>query len=108
MVRKNILPLLAATLVTLLTSSHAGAWGYGRGHYGYTHVGSRGVYHVGGSYGYGGGYRGGYGVSRGYSYGGYRGGYGGYGGGHAGGMRYESPYSNGAYAQQAHSRMAYR
>jgi len=103
MLRRFVGATIVATVLTLLTTSQAGAWGYG--HYGYTHVGYGGAYHVGYTRGYGG-----YGGYRGYGYGGYRGyGYGGYRGyGYAGGLRYESPYSNGAYAQQAHARMAYR
>jgi hypothetical protein len=76
MLRKVLLVAVAAILATLLTSSRAQAWGCY--HYGYTHVGPSGAYHVGGTYG-------GYGGYGGYRYGGgYHYGYGGYGGYHAG------------------------
>lgn len=87
-----------ALLVLLATSSQAQAWGgY---HYGYTHVGPYGAYHVGSTAGYGGyggayrsggAYHYGYGGYGGYHYGGYHYGgypYGGYGGYRAGYVRY--------------------
>jgi hypothetical protein len=88
MLHKTLLACIAFVAL-LATSSQARAWGgY---HYGYTHVGPYGAYHVGATGGYGGygGYRGGaaYGGAAygGYRYGGYP--YGGYGGVRAGYVR---------------------
>jgi hypothetical protein len=76
MVRGIFWSILAATLVMLVTSPAAHAWGFY--HAGYTHVGYGGAYHVGYTRGYGGyGGYGGYRAGYGYHYGGY-GGYGGY------------------------------
>lgn len=106
MLRKPLFLALAAALAALLTSSRAHAWGF---HAGYTHVGPRGVYHVGrtayggyggayrsgGAYRYGGAY--GYGAHYGgaYRYGGYRYApsyYGGYRTGGVYGYRYGARY----------------
>jgi hypothetical protein len=95
MLRKILLPVLAAALVTLLVASQAQAWG--GFHVGYTHVGPGGVYHYGRTVGYGG--YGGYGGYRygGYGYGGaYRYGYGDrFGGAYYGGYHYAPSYYGG-------------
>ena len=88
MLHKTLFLACIALAALLATSSKAQAWGgY---HYGYTHVGPYGAYHVGTTGGYGGygGYRygGAYGGYGGYRYGGYN--YGGYGGYRAGYVRY--------------------
>jgi heterogeneous nuclear ribonucleoprotein A1/A3 len=105
MFRKILIPALAATLVTLLVSSRALA--FGGCHAEYTHVGPNGVYHVqgtevhgGGAYGggaYGGGAYGGGGYHAEYA-GGYHttGGGAAYGGAAAGGYHYSPSYSGGA------------
>src|SRR5690348_3749657 len=89
MLRKALFLAAAATLLTLLTSAKAQAWG--AYHVGYTHVGYGGVYHWGRTgyagyggydrYRYGGAYHyGGYGDYDRYRYGGlYHYGYGGLG-----------------------------
>ncbi len=86
---RNILCLaLAATAMTLITSTKAQAWG--AYHVGYTHVGPNGVQHYGRTEAYGanGAYSGSrYGSS---------GGYGGYRGGSSYGARYGGSYG-GAY-----------
>lgn len=103
MLYKTLFVALAATVITLWTSSPVQAWG--AYHVGYTHVGYGGVQHYGrtaavgpygaygsahyGGVGYGGAYRGGYGYGDRYggAYG-YHAGYGGYdyGGFRAGGV----------------------
>src|SRR5262249_9928567 len=105
MVRKTLIPALAAALVVLMLSSKAHAWG--AYHAGYTHVGPNGVQHwghtaVAGPYGaYSGGRAvgyGGYGAR--YGYGGYHyggGAYGGYHYGGFGGVGYGGAYRAGYY-----------
>ncbi|HTU23479.1 MAG TPA: hypothetical protein VMG10_35915 [Gemmataceae bacterium] len=92
MLHRTIVLACTALAALLATSSTAQAWGgY---HYGYTHVGPYGAYHMGGTagyggyggYHYGGAYRYGVGGYGGYHYGGYP--YGGYGGYRAGYVRY--------------------
>jgi hypothetical protein len=101
MLRKIVFAALAATLVMMLTSPAAHAWGCY--HAGYTHVGPGGAYHVGytrayGGYGGYGGYRAGYG----YHYGGY-GGYGGYHyGAYYGGYHYAPSYYGGVQVHGAY------
>ena len=77
MLRKILVPALAAALVTLLLSSRAHAWGgY---HVGYTHVGYESGYHSGAA----GGVHGGYGYHYSPSY---------YGGHYGGAAHYGYPY----------------
>ncbi len=92
MLNKTFLLACIALVALLAMSSEAQSWGGGY-HYGYTHVGPAGAYHVGatggyggygGGYRYGGAYRYGYGGG-GAAYGGYH--YGGYGGYRAGYVR---------------------
>src|SRR5436309_3027441 len=113
MLRKTLFLSTAATLVALLTSSEAQAWGYH--HVGYTHYGAGGVQHYGhnsfsgpygshsgshfGAYGSGGGsYHAGYGSTSRYgggsSYSGYHSysAHGSSGGYHAGGYHYGGSY----------------
>jgi hypothetical protein len=100
MLRKALMLAAAATVLSLLTSASAQAWG--AYHVGYTHVGYGGVYHYGRTY------AGGYGGYDRYRYGGayHYGGYGGYdryryGGlyhyGGYGGLRYGDAYRAGFY-----------
>jgi hypothetical protein len=90
MLRKLLVPALLATLLTVLVSSQAQAWGgY---HVGYTHVGYGGVYHYGRT-GFYGGYGDRYGGYGGYRYG-YRYGYGDRYGGYYGYHYSPSYYGN--------------
>jgi hypothetical protein len=94
MLRKILFPALAATLLALLVSSQAQAWG--GFHVGYTHVGYGGVYHFGRT-GFYGGYGNRFGAYGGYRYG-YRYGYGDRYGGYYG-YHYSPSYYDGVYTR---------